>query len=147
MTMADLDDTLWSRIITSPWLQKAGGFISHAWVFWPFEQAQMQRWIAEQAAYLFPRTGELGIFQMDHHEQSNYQFLPLLTNGSEAASLNRLVKLGKHLAQKSGRSMLVCNCPEDQELFQTFFALGFRHFDMDPPEVGHTIILEYDLKR
>ncbi len=147
MTMTDLDDALWSQIAASPWLQKAGGFISHAWVFWQYDRAQMQRWIAEQAAYLFPTTGELAIFQVDHHEQAYYQFLPLLTNGLEGASLNRLVKLGKHLAQKSGRSSLVCNCPEDQALFQAFFTLGFRHFEMDPPEVGHTIVMEYDLKR
>lgn len=147
MTMADLDDALWSQIVASPWLQKAGGFISHAWVFWKFDRAQMQRWIAEQAAYLFPATGELGIFQADHHEQAYYQIQPLLTKGLEAASLNRLVKLGQYLAQQSGRSSLVCNCPDAQALFQTFFALGFRHFEMDPPEVGHTIVLEYDLKR
>jgi len=147
MTMADLDDAaLWSQIVASPWLQKAGGFVSHAWVYWPFERTQMQRWIAEQAAYLFPKTGELGIFQVDHHEQAFYQIQPLLTNGLDAASLDRLVKLGNYLAGESGRSSLVCNCPDDQALFQAFFALGFRHFEMDPPEVGHTIVLEYDLK-
>lgn len=160
LTMVDLD-ALWPQIAASPWLRKAGGFISHSWVFWQCDRVQMERWIADRAAYLFPATGEIGVFHVDHHEQNCYQFIPLMTNGMDAVelslfqslsqslsqSLNRLVKLGKHLALESGRSALVCNCPDDQALFQVFFNLGFRHFEMEPPEVGHTIVLEYDLKQ
>lgn len=134
---------VWTLISDGEWLRKAHGFYADAWTFIPVDQAVLGRLIDEGKVWRLP-SGALAAYLPDPHSSADYEFAMLYGRPDD---IEGLVQHGQWLAAAAGRKYVYSHCPDDSDLLAAFFACGCSHFDMTPPEVGYTLVLEYDMSQ
>lgn len=133
---------VWEKVAHSEWTQKAQGFLPNSWRFISLNEAVLRRLLDEGRVWLLPGSGALAAFFADAHSSTDYEFALLHGHPEDIPAL---LQHGQWLAALDGRGYVYCHCPDDDALLKAFFAGGCTHFDMEPPEVGYSLVLEYDL--